>query len=125
VDVGVFRALPLDLSKATKLKHLEFMQTMSRFSVQWITMALQTVKSENLQSITIYLINGFPETIEEGPRQGLRDLDRLLVKFWITHSIRPRITYKLGNGRKDPRDDVPSLLPELAERGLVDLVEIP
>ena len=111
----------LGLSKATKLKHLSFLQTRTRSTVQWISMTLQTVKSENLQSISI-LYDGCLETIEEEFHQEWQDLDRLLVQFWVTHSIRPRVAYKVRRGERDLGDGVPSLLPELTGREIVDLV---
>ena len=52
----------------------------------------------------------------------MAELDRLLVQFWVTHSIRPRVVNAAGKGL---RGYGPSLLPELTRRGLVDLVEIP
>ena len=87
-----------DLSKATKLKHLKFMRRRTRSILQWITMTLQTVKSENLQSITIYPQDPGPETVEEEAYQEWQDLDRLLVQFWTSPSIRPRVVYVVGRG---------------------------
>jgi len=94
-----------------------------RSTVQWITMTLQTLNSKNLQSITIEPHNATPETVEEGAYQEWQDLDRSLVQFWTSHSIRPRFVYvpRWGKG-KDLVADVPILLPELTRRGLVDLV---
>jgi len=113
--------LSLDLSKATKLKYLVFVRMEP--SVQWITTALQTVKSKNIQDITIYPFGALPETIEEADYQEWRDLDRLLVQFGASHSIRPRIMYVVGMRGKDMRNYVSSLLPELTRRGLVNLAE--
>jgi len=88
--------------------------------VQWVTEALQTVESENLRRITLR-----PDSscFTEPEGQQWHDLDRLLVQFWTSHSIRPEILYKAREGREDIRDYVTSLLPELTGRGLVDLVE--
>jgi len=85
-------------------------------SVEWITMALRTVKSEYLQSITIHPTTA--STIEDGVYQEWGELDQLLVQFWITHSVRPRIAHRVGKGGKDLRDCAPILLPELTRRGL-------
>ena len=93
--------------------------------VQWITTTLQTVKSKNLRSITVCPDHNYPETLGEAARQEWNDLDRLLVQFWSTHSIRPQFMYVEGRGEKHLRDCVPSLLPELTRRGLVDLIETP
>ena len=51
------------------------------------------------------------------------DLDRLLAQFSTPHSIRTRVMYKLADEGAVMKDRVPSLLPELSRRGLVDLVE--
>jgi len=113
----------IDLSKATNLKDLTFLRKHPRSTVRWITAALQTVDSKSLQSIIIDLDGGRPETIGEGFREEWQDLDRLLVQFWTSHSISPQMMYTPWEGRKEPRDCVPSLLPELIRRGLVDLVK--
>jgi len=39
----------IDLSKATKLKHLMFLRRHQRSAVQWITTALQTVNSKTFK----------------------------------------------------------------------------
>jgi len=115
-------AASFNLSTATKLKHLVF--RCGRQNVQWITEALQTVESKTLQQITVWPdFNSFPLRIAEPYRQQWHDLDRLLIQFWDSHSIRPKVTYKAGVIRKDTREYAPGLLPELTERGLVDLVD--
>ena len=110
----------LDLSKATNLKDVEF--RCGRPTVQWITMALQTARSENLQQITgtIYLVGISANSIEDTVRQEWQDLDRVLVQFWTSRSIRPKLTCEAGNSF---RGLAPSLLPGLMRRGFVDLVE--
>jgi len=110
-----------NLSTAVKLKRLVLLCTQP--GVRWVTEALQTVESRDLQDITLQsdhaaLIHGFEEQV----LRQWQDLDRLLVRFWTSHSIRPKVTYEVGAGR-DMRDYAPSALPELTRRGLVDLVE--
>ena len=87
-------------------------------------MALQTVESKNLRRITIrfYAITT-QEPVEETVPQEWLDLDRLLVRFWTSHSIRPRLMYGSDEGQKDIENHTRCLLPELTRRGLVDLVE--
>ena len=109
---------PLDLSKATKLKKLLF--RCGDPNVQRITMTLETVQSKNLRQITIHSHCTFTRLIEETARQEWRNLDRLLVQFWTSHSIRPNIVHEMGKGG---RDLASSLLPELTRSGVVDLVE--
>jgi len=119
-DITESGMLSLDLSSATNLKHLKLVQTGP--SVGWIVRALQTVKSKSIQFIGIYPPITLPE--REDVHREWQDLDNLLVQFWISHSIRPRVQYTVGGGKKDLRGRFPSLLPELTRRGLVDLVEI-
>jgi len=114
--------LSLDLSKASKLKYLVFLLRLAEPTVQWITTALQTVESKSLQRISIRTHDDVPEKIGEEFHQEWQDLDRQLVQFWTTHSIRPRIAYVPRKGEEDMRDHAPRLLPELTKRGLVDLV---
>ena len=122
-DAGTHRMIPHDLSKATKLKRVKFHRTRMRSIVQWFTMTLQTIESKDLQTIAIYPDHDGPLTVGGAEHQEWNDLDRLLVQFWTTHSIRPRVMYP-AEGEKNIRDCVPRLLPELTRRGLVDLVQI-
>lgn len=84
-------------------------------------MSLQTVESESLQQITIH---PYATTLTgTAVRQEWQDLDCLLVQFWTSHSIRPRLLYGRDKEGKEMRDHAPNLLPELSRRGLIDLVE--
>jgi hypothetical protein len=119
VDVDTSGAPPLDLSKAAKLKELSFRFGWS--DVQRITMTLQTAQSKHLQQITIYPRGNFENPVEETVRLGWQDLDRLLVQFWTSHSIRPKIMHETGKGQAAWGLFAERLLPELSRRGLVDL----
>ena len=88
-------------------------------------MTLRTVEPRNLESITIYVDENLPGTIEEEARQEWKDLDRLLVQFWNSHLIRPRFVHTAGKEGRDLRVNVPNLLPESTRRGIVDLFEVP
>ena len=111
-----------DLSKATKLRDLMFLGR--RSNIHWIIAALQTVKSKDLQQITIRLHTAtLRNSTEETDLQEWQALDRLLVQIWTSHSIRPRLMYAPNSGGRDTRDRIPSLLPELTRRELIDLVE--
>jgi hypothetical protein len=111
----------LDLSKATKLKVVEF--RCARSNVQWIATALQTIKSENLQQITINL---FPASgrVGEAVRREWLNLDRLLTQFSTSRSIRPKIVYVEREGGADLKNLALSLFPELTRRGIIDVVEL-
>ena len=123
MDVDTSGIVSLDLSKTTKLKHVKFLHTSVKSTVRWITTTLRTVESKTLQSITICPGSKIPETVGEAIHQEWKDLDRLLARFWTSHSIRPQVVYVVGKEGKDFRGTAPSLLPELTRRGLVDLVE--
>jgi len=86
-------------------------------------MTLQTVKSMNLQSITIHLTTGVLQMLRKVADREWNDVDQLLVQFWTSHSIRPQVVYVTGIRGEDMRDYAPSLLPQLTRRGLVDLVK--
>jgi len=126
---GLASAL-VDLSKATKLKDVTFQ--VNSPSVSWIATVLRTItpKHRDFRQISISIpYNSFqlhriwPATQETIRRQGL-DLDRLLVQIWESHSIHPRMTCGVPawdeEGVKGPID---WLLPEVARRGIMDLVE--
>ena len=107
----------LDLSKLTKFKDVEF----GCPDIQRITMTLQTAESISLEQITIHSPVDFEEPIVESGYREWQDLDRLLLQFWTSRSIRPKISYKPGKGTSGLRNVVPRLLPELMSRGIVDL----
>jgi hypothetical protein len=86
-------------------------------------MALQSVKSENLRRITIHPFDIYIDQIGDTGRRQWHDLDRLLVQFWTSHSIRPTIVYEAMERRRDFGAIALSLLPELVGRGLVDLYD--
>ena len=112
---------PLDLSKATKLKYLMFL--CRGLKIQPTIMALRTVESKTLQRITIHPhISAIEGPIEETVQEW-QDLDRLLIQFWTSRSVRSQFVYGRDEGGNYLRDHAPSLLPELTRRGLVDLVE--
>ena len=83
-------------------------------------MVLQTVKSKNLRQITISQDAGLHDAASVGEElfPEWQDLDHLLVQFWTSHSIRP----KLVDGKKHLKDLTPTLFPELTRRGLLDIV---
>ena len=119
MDVDPSSTLSLDLSGVTKLEDLKF--EWRNIRVRWVTTALGTVRSKFLEHITIHPI--VPGLIEEEVFEEWQDLDRLLVRFWTAHLIRPRVEYKEGGNNL--RNHILRLLPELTARGLVDLFEVP
>ena len=110
------------LSAATKLKELTFQCV--RRGVGWITTALQTNQSKNLQRIAISLCETALDDMTDMATQEWMDLDHLLVQFWGSHSIRPRVAYVTDEEGLDMEDYSMVLLPELTRRGLIDLVKI-
>ena len=112
----------LDLSGATKLEDVVFRPGEPK--VEWITGALCTVESRHLQHISVELPPLVPirDTIWEGARQEWLDLDCLLVKFWTSHSLRPKVMDRSRRREKGIRDYVAGLFPGLTKRGILDLV---
>jgi len=68
---------PLDLSKATKLKDVEF--ACRKSDIQWIAMTVQTATSKSLRQITVNLRPGLLDKTGERVHRELQDLD----KQWI------------------------------------------
>ena len=130
---------PVNLSKATKLRDATFRP--GSWNAKWITMALQTItpKHRDLRQISVHLPTCWPpshvdagtsETSEEAALVQWPDLDRLLVKFWESRLIRPRVIYPLvfrttKGGMPysgSMKDWIRRLLPETMGRGIIDLV---
>jgi len=126
IDTSYLHSVPstssFNLSAATKLKDLTFQCT--RPGVRWITAALQTTESKALQRIALYPEDAALDP-SDGKYQEWQDLDRLLLQFWTSHSIRPRVVYEPDEEGVDLTDLAPILFPELFRRRLIDLVERP
>ena len=101
----------LDLSTATKLKDVIFT---SGGPLRWINTAVGTIKSKDLERVTVVSRHVHVDYREWG------DLDRLLAQLWTSRSIRPTITF--DSERKMIRL-VPELLPEPTKEGAVDVFE--
>ena len=71
-----------------------------------------------------FAIEGHFADIRDNPGTQWLDLDRLLVQFWVSRSIRPKIVYP-GNATEIMKDWIVCLLPEITKRGIVDLVKGP
>ena len=99
-------------------------------SLDWITTALQTITSNHrdLQHISIKVdyyssfvdpsTGADPGQADGGLRQCL-DLDRLLIQFWESRSIRLKVIHT----EPGVAGYIGRLLPEIMGRGLIDLVE--
>ena len=114
IDPGAPGVPPqLDLSKARRLKDIEF-----RFespNVQWIVATLQTARLKHLRQIVIFS-SATTSAIEEMDRREWQDLDNLLVRLWTSYSVTPAIKYQRG---MDLGELASSLLPELTEKGII------
>jgi len=117
----------LDLSEVTQLRDVSFRFT--RPNVKWISKALHTARSGNLQRISLepprHRNLAVGAAAWERVHQEWVELDQLLVQFWASHSLRPRVTYEPGRFGEEMRVYVAGLLPELTRRGIIDLVQCP
>ena len=95
-----------------------------------MTMPLRTItpKHQDLRQITIRMPNDLTlaalgangvQAIREPVRGQWLDIDQLLVQFWGSRSIRPKIVCEL---EQHTRDCIVFLLPEATKRGTIDLV---
>jgi len=130
--LGTSKVPLYNLSGATKLEDAVFRPTSP--GVGWVTKALQTITPEHrdLQiSICVpeYLAYvgvdaDVKKIIGEANFGQWLDLDHLLIQLWESRSIRSKVTRTLLKGRKrNMRDCIGCLLPEMMRRGMIDLVE--
>ena len=125
LSLGKLGSTLFNLSKATKLRGAVFRP--GSLSVEWIITILQTITPEHqdLRHVSIYLPRHLPSTYagvhirrsvgEEIYWQWL-DLDHLLVKFWGSHLIRPKV-------EQNTRYYIERLLPLVTSLGVIELVE--
>ena len=124
------RSGQIGLSRAAGLKDVTF--RVSAQTVGWVTMALRTITPEHrdLGQISICLPHNLTfvnvgadirRSLGETTSRRWSDLDRLLVEFWESRSIRPRVgcaTHEQEVGSMEYC--VGCLLPEITKRGIVD-----
>ena len=124
------RSGSIDLSNATRLKHVAFRP--DPWTAEWTATALRTITPEHrdLRQITIhipdYLITagGATKTIEEPICEQWLDLDHLLAQLWESHSIRPKVVCVVkANDRVYMIYCVGRLLQEITGRRIINLVE--
>jgi hypothetical protein len=75
-----------------------------------------------MPSYTVHVgpFGGIKQIIGETDSGQWLDIDRLLVQLWESRSIRPKV---MCTAKKDMGDRIGSLLPEVTERGIIDLAE--
>jgi len=123
---------PIDLSRTTKLRDAIFRPR--SLNVGWITRALQaiTYKHRDLRQILIYMfyssflagIDGdVGHTIGEEIHRQWLELDSILIQFWESRSIRPRLTYMTrAQETQSMQDYFERLLPGTMKWRIIDLV---
>lgn len=105
---------------------------------KWVVRALRTIEGNhnNFRQISLFtrifwgpglLRQDFREprrTIGETIYAEWLELDRVLVKLWESHLIRPLLSYKVPSwvDTKDARGSMDRLLPEATRRKIVDLI---
>lgn len=110
---------PFDISKATKLKEVEFRLVES--NTQWIVTTLQTARIENPQPVTIavsaYALSA--DLVGETTRREWQDLNHALDRLWTSHPIRPTVTFGGGKRGVFSVKLASELLPKIASKGAV------
>ena len=98
-----------------------------------MTLRTMTPVHRDLRQISIYVPRGlvqpepdFSQTMMEEIRGQWLGLDRLLIQLWESRSIRLKVTHAISKGEMQNewiRYFVEGFLPEIAERGIVDVFE--
>ena len=112
-----------DLSTTTKLHDLVF--RLESLRAEWITVAPE---HRDLQRISIHIPYNLTlfgqivgQFLGEAICRGWFDLDSLLVQFWESRSIRPRVGCETpGQKWKNTEYCIGCLLPEITKRGIFD-----
>ena len=123
----------IDLSKATKLKDMEF--GFQYLSIAWVASTLKTITSRHrdLQGVSIrgcdlsdstgtgWQANAAAE--EDDTREQWMDLERTLVQLWESHAVRAKVEY-YSKTREESCELMEKLLPEATKRGVVELLRL-
>ena len=122
----------IDLSKATRLETVTFQ--VGSYYVGWATKALRTIATEHrdLRQIAILIPSDIAcvrvgtdieRTLGKTIYRWWSDLDRLLVEFWKSRSIRPRLgPARMWEIKEDMEFCIGDLLLDVIERRIFDLV---
>ena len=115
----------IDLSEALSLHGVTFGS--SFLNLGWVVAALETITRKNnaLHQVTIYVFDEVSGGPDVSPFQRFyrewTSLDRLLVEFWESRSIIPKLQNPWG-GEDDPAWYIRDLLPESTRREILNLV---
>ena len=125
----------VDLSKTRKLRYVIFWPVSP--TVAWIIATLQTITPmhRDLQRISIHIPFDFLFTNAYTAAKARRiigdviykewsDLDRFLVQFWESCSVRPKVTLGVSTRevKQNMRCCIECLFPETTKKGIIDLV---
>ena len=119
--------IPIDVSKATRLRSLSFRHGPLSCRCEWVTAALKTITSEHrdFQEISIqvpYPTLPYREAIIGGgaaPGAGWSDLDHLLIQFWESGSVSLEVVYPRWGEMSADKDWVADVLPEASKRAKI------
>ena len=100
----------------------------------WTAMVLKTLTSEhrNFRKVTIHIpiaISSVGEPVnvkqsigEETHGQWM-DLDHILIQLWESNAIHTQVIYTTEGEKKEAREFIGALLPEMTKRGKVEMLE--
>ena len=121
------------LSKATKIEEAVF--RCATLDPSWIILALRAITSEHrdLQRITIHISRlirfaappaNTRELVGEEISRQWKDLDHLLAQLCESRALCLKIMYRTLEEMGAMRGEVAVLLPEITERGIIELVDL-
>jgi len=107
------RGISLDLFKLTNLKGV--------VPGAWVTVTFRKIETKNLQRILPALsprASVKDTALSETLHQGCPNLDCLVFRFWISHSLLAKVMYESREGRfEGPRGRVESVYTGQKRRG--------
>ena len=114
-------SIGIDLSQVSTLREAVF--RCGGLRAEWIIRTLHNTEPRNLQRLSLELprYSDIEDAVWETVHQEWLDLDSLLVQFWVSHSLRLKVMSMPEMGEEDLRDYVTMFLPEMTERGIIDL----
>ena len=120
----------LDLSSALNLKSVVFRCGMPSLNVDWITIAVESIKSSHVKEMTLYMPGNLTTRgnvdaqLPDAVYTQWLDLDKVFVEYLTARSFKLKVVTSPGTDKDTFEGYVERLLPNLFEKKMLEMAQI-